>query len=450
MKHILLSALILLTSLQAWALPQANKDGSGTIPEVVLSINDEDGVYAIGDKVTVWAEAAEDVVLKVELLDNGVTPVQSKEIKVRPGKKSVLYSKKHNEAAHMMLKVSYEGLEKPDMAGFIVAPETYTTGYDMPADFKEFWDKQKQAMRDVKQEVSLTPVSISDLPGSNGFVCYDLRISMHQGRPVRGYIVMPENAAPGSLPIVIKVHSAGVNKHFNYARPQDALSYAKYGKGCISIDINAHGIETGQPQEYYDDLYHGELQNYSSRKITGHDEYYFRLMFLRLVRTLDYACSRSEWDGKRALIVGESQGGAQAMALAGLDSRISACVATVPAMNDLGASKNGRPACWPKARDSKLNKGQEITDQVLPYYDVALHARFSKAAFWIEVGLADGTCPAPAVWSGVNGISGECNVHAYPFRTHYKPNKPYEAEWRKNIYEKRFEWMKKHLGEENL
>jgi cephalosporin-C deacetylase-like acetyl esterase len=115
-------------------------------------------------------------------------------------------------------------------------------------------------------------------------------------------------------------------------------------------------------------------------------------------------------------------------------------------MNDLGAPKDGRVACWPKARTGKTNKGNEaVVDSILPYYDVALHAGFSKAAFWIEIGLADGTCPAPAVWSGVNRINGECNVHPYPFRTHYKPVYPYLDWWKENIYDKRIEWIRDHL-----
>ena len=411
-----------------------------------LSLNDDDGVYALKDKVVIYAESENDMTIDIQVLDNGVTQLAQKSISLKAGKKTAIWTEKHKESAHVMLKVSYEGLEKPVMAGYVVDPESYSTGYDLPEDFEAFWNRQKEQMRAEKMEVTLTPVPMDDIPDSKGYACYDLTLSMHQGRPVRGYMVLPENAAAGTLPVIIKVHSAGVNKFFNYATPKDALNYARYGNGCISIDINAHGIETGQPQEYYDALNEGELYNYSGRRIVSHEDYYFRLMFLRLVRTLDYACSRTEWDGRRALIVGESQGGAQAMALAGLDSRISACVATVPAMNDLGAPKDGRVACWPKARTGKTNKGNEaVVDSILPYYDVALHAGFSKAAFWIEIGLADGTCPAPAVWSGVNRINGECNVHPYPFRTHYKPAYPYLDWWKENIYDKRIEWIRDHL-----
>ena len=52
------------------------------------------------------------------------------------------------------------------------------------------------------------------------------------------------------------------------------------------------------------------------------------------MRTLDFLTSQPEWDGKRILVLGESQGGGQSLAAAGLDHRVSAVVATVPAMSD--------------------------------------------------------------------------------------------------------------------
>jgi len=51
-------------------------------------------------------------------------------------------------------------------------------------------------------------------------------------------------------------------------------------------------------------------------------DFYFRGMYLRLIRTLDFLASQPEWDGKRILVIGESQGGGQALAAAGLDKEL--------------------------------------------------------------------------------------------------------------------------------
>lgn len=413
--------------------------------DVVFSLNDEDGVYESGDKVVVYAEAEQDMVLSYDLMDYGVDTLMKKQCTLKKGEKTAVYSKRHRKTCHRTLVFSYEGAEKPVSVGFVVAPETFTPGYESPADLKTFWEDQIVQMRILEIKDSLVKVTECKEKGFDRMECYDLTLNMHEGRPVRGYIAWPKEAEKGTLPIVIFAHSAGVNKPFNYATPERAVQHAKYGKGCIAIDINAHGMENAQPQEYYDGLFNGEMKRYQDRRVTGHEDYYFRLMFLRLVRTLDYMTTMPQWDGKRVLVYGESQGGAQAMALSGIDKRVTACVAIVPAMNDLGASKLGRPSCWPKARDSKVNKDNPAVDQVLPYYDAALLASLSDADFWIEIGLVDKTCPPSAIWSAINGISGRCEVHTWPFRPHHRPVAPYLDGWKETNYNPRYDWMREYL-----
>ena len=134
------------------------------------------------------------------------------------------------------------------------------------------------------------------------------------------------------------------------------------------------------------------------------------------------------------------------MALSGIDDRVGACVAIVPAMNDLGAAIDGRPASWPGARDSKVNADNaEVADQVLPYYDAALLSTMSKADYWVEIGLADTTCPAPAIWSACNVIKGDVAVSPFPFRTHYVPGPTYYDQWKATCFTRRYEWIENYL-----
>jgi len=103
------------------------------------------------------------------------------------------------------------------------------------------------------------------------------------------------------------------------------------------VDLNAHGMLNGQPDAYYKNLDSGELKQYSHIGLETKSDIYFRGMYLRLLRTIDYLTSLPEWDGERILLIGESQGGGQALAGAGLDKRVKAVVVTVPAMCDWAA-----------------------------------------------------------------------------------------------------------------
>ena len=94
------------------------------------------------------------------------------------------------------------------------------------------------------------------------FVCFDTEINCTGPKPARGYFARPTKAAPKSLPIVLLVHAAGVKGSWCKSDANEALRYAKMGKGAMCFDLNAHGMLNGQPDEYYNDLETGELKDY--------------------------------------------------------------------------------------------------------------------------------------------------------------------------------------------
>ena len=151
---------------------------------------------------------------------------------------------------------------------------------------------------------------------------------------------------------------------------RSACKYA--AKGAISANVNALGIPDDEPQEYYDKLANGELKGYNKRPLVDRESFFFRLMFLRLERLLDYLCSMKEWDGRRVMVNGGSQGGAQALFLAGVDSRVSHCVAMVPAMTDFGGTLEGRASAWPEPYSQDGVAATSPGKDILPYFDGSL------------------------------------------------------------------------------
>ena len=373
--------------------------GQSFLERVSLSLDKGiEGVYAKGETVRVFAEVDQETPALVKLYQNG----QFKSIyeTVLPAGKSEVFHGAYGEAAALMIRLA-NPLDQKDSTtvGAIVAPEEFRPGFEEPKDFRKFWKKQLRKMRREKMDVKLTPVSV---PGEDGekYVCYDLEINCLSFRPVRGYLALPRDAEAHSLPIAIFAHSAGVlTASWTKASVQKAVSLAKTGKGAIALDINAHGILNGQDDAYYEAL-QAELHDYSSRTVTDHESFYFRGMFLRLVRALDYLCSRQEWDGKRVLVTGGSQGGAQSAALAGLDTRVSMVVVDVPAMWDMGGILKGRSSAWtkPLERDGIDSPAAKI----MPYYDAANFMRHYKGELVVNVGLIDTTCPPAGVWSVYN------------------------------------------------
>ena len=103
---------------------------------------------------------------------------------------------------------------------------------------------------------------------------------------MHGYFAKPVQASPESLPAVLLVHAAGVKGSWCRSEPKNAIDYAK--KGAICFDLNAHGMLDGQPESYYTGLENGELKNYFLQGVTSRDDFYFRGMYLRLLRTIEF------------------------------------------------------------------------------------------------------------------------------------------------------------------
>ncbi len=177
--------------------------------------------------------------------------------------------------------------------GLVVDKDNFEPKTKYPHDLKRYWENEKKALRAVPMEIKRVPVTNIE----NGYLCSDVQINCLGGKPARGYYVKPTDAKEKSLPIVLVVHAAGVKGSWCLSKPQNALRYAKTGSGAICFDLNAHGMLNGQPQKYYDDLEAGELDGYMHFGIENRDSIYFRGMYLRLIRTLDFLTKQPEWDG---------------------------------------------------------------------------------------------------------------------------------------------------------
>ncbi len=179
------------------------------------------------------------------------------------------------------------------------------------------------------------------------------------------------------------------------------------------MDINAHGIENGKPDEFYKQLADNELKSYQHKGREDRTKCYFTGMFLRLIRAIDFLTSQPEWDGKTLIVYGSSQGGFQAFAAAGLDSRVSFICAGVPAGCDHTGSEAGRVNGWPKL--VPINAEGQADPNVLQaarYVDCvnfATRAKCRGAA--ITVGYIDTVCPPTSVYAAYNALPVPKSIH---------------------------------------
>ena len=394
---------------------------------IVLTQSNESGIYKKGEKVqvSVLVKDQKPDSMTVKIRKNYSVKSNTQKIGYK-GNKVLLLNETYNEPTALIIEVSVQG--ETASIGLVVDPTNFKPGTERPKDFDSYWKKEKDALHALPVEVKSVPVNNIE----KGYTCSDMEINCTGPKPARGYFAKPVNAKPKSLPIVLYVHAAGVNGNWCLSQPENAMQYAKMGKGALCFDLNAHGMLNGQPQSYYDDLDKGELKNYYSFGIGTRDNYYFRGMYLRLMRTLDFLASQPEWDGKRIIVIGESQGGGQALAAAGLDKRVTAVVATVPAMCDWGGTLIGRQGGWPNPFSSGIDKDKLLN--TLPYFDDAHLLKDSKATIVTEIGFIDVTCPSISVYAAINMAKGKKIVFGVPYRGHHVDQKQYQKIWEETVY----------------
>lgn len=377
-------------------------------PVVTLKVtaDNEDAIYHPGENIDFTIEATQDNQPLAEGMvvctfsKDGWQSQPAKMVMVKDGK--AVLSGKLDEPGFLQLRVTLGKTTALGAAG--CDPLALNPSLPVPDDFDQFWDAQKSALAKVALNSKLTEVK-APVAGVDAF---DVQIDC-LGKPVSGYFGRPQNAKPKSLPAILFVHGAGVRSAI-----LGSTSWAAKEGGMLALDINAHGIPNGQPAEFYTALAEGELKNYNKRGREDREECYFKGMFLRLIRAIDFLTAQPEWDGKTVIVYGSSQGGYQALAATGLDARVTFICAGVPAGCDHTGYAANRISGWPKLvpTDAEGKPDPQVL-QVSRYFDcVNFAARAKCQGAAVTVGFIDTVCPPTSVYAAYNALPVSKQIHA--------------------------------------
>jgi cephalosporin-C deacetylase len=278
-----------------------------------------------------------------------------------------------------------------------VEPTKIRPSLPVPDDFEAYWAEQKELLA----ADPIKPVFTAVESPEKAIETFDVQIGCPApGVNVSGYLARPRGAAAKSLPAILYPHSAGVKN--------SDLKHAVRGArlNALAFDFNAHGLPNDKGAQFYKDQYpDGPFKGYSSRGMNDREQMHFRGMYLRLQRALDFLTSLPEWDGKILIVEGSSQGGGQALVAAGLDSRVTLCLASVPAMCDhtglVANQANGWPRMLKPGSDGKID---EKSTQVLRYFDAMNFATRITCPTIVSVGFVDKVCAPTSVFAAYNNI----------------------------------------------
>lgn len=323
------------------------------------------------------------------------------------------------------------------MAAAAVEPDKITPSREAPMDFNAFWSEQRERLAAVPVEAELIAVpTVGQKPIEADIELFDIKVRTEAEWPVSGYFARPKGAKAGTLPAVLWTHGAGVRS----SSAPKALEGAR--EGFLSLDINAHGIKNAEPEGFYRLLESdGRLKDYRYQGRENRDGMYFRGMYLRLVRAIDFLAAQPEWDGQVMAVIGHSQGGAQALVAGGLDQRVTFIGAGVPAMCDHTGMLRRRISGWPKLVPMLPDgKPDPVIAEVSRYFDAVNFAARCKADAVVSVGFIDPVCPPTSCYAAFNQLRGEVEILNEPTMSHAAPREVQDKFWdalRRHVEKKR-------------
>ena len=291
------------------------------------------------------------------------------------------------------------------------SPEKLRPYTQQPADFVEFWNKAKNEA----QQCPMTFTTKYVPEYSNEKVdCYLVKLQCYKkGQHVYGYLTRPK--AKGKYPVVLCPPGAGVK---TLKEPMRHRFYAE--QGFIRLEMEIHGLNPELSPETFKDL-SASFGDYLLKGLDDRDNYYMKKVYLACVRAIDYLTSLDEWDGKNVIVQGGSQGGALALITAGLDSRVTLCVANHPALSDMAGYKAGRADGYPHFF-TKLNNYHTDTQeklQTMAYYDVVNFARQINIPVYLTWGYNDNTCPPTTSYIVYNTLACPKEALITPINEHW-------------------------------
>ncbi len=279
------------------------------------------------------------------------------------------------------------------LLGAAVAPRRIRPSGRRPPDFDAFWAAELRRLDSVPADPVLTPGE----SGRADVEYFTIRMNNVRGAHIYGQLARPSRPEGGgpTLPALLILQWA--SPPYPLQR-QWVTDYA--AQGWLVLNVEPHDVPADMPQAFYDALPQ-LIKNYGFIGRHSRDESYFLSMYLGDYRAAEYLASRPDWDGRTMVVMGTSMGGQQGFAVAGLDSRVSALIANVPAGCDLLGPLAGRAAPYPN-----WDVQRPEVRRTAGYFDAVHFAPRIRARALVSMGFIDETTPPAGIWAAFNQVPG--------------------------------------------
>src|SRR5215831_13982801 len=283
-----------------------------------------------------------------------------------------------------------------------------------PADFDEFWSGQLAAARAAARAPVFTAAGASGIRHAEVF---DVTFSGFGGDPVKGWLLVPHQAAPRGAVIVEYIGYGG-----GRGDPLDWLPWSCAGYVHLVMDTRGQGggwraADTPDPSDNGAPSTRGFL----TRGIADPRTHYYTRLFTDAACAVVAARSHPAAAGLPLVTTGGSQGGGLAIVAAHLAAGVRAAMPDVPF---LAHPRRALEVTDTHPYEELAEYCRVHSDQVeavfttLSYADVVNHAKRAQAPALFSVGLADDITPPSTVFAAFNHYAGPKDIAVYEFSGH--------------------------------
>jgi cephalosporin-C deacetylase len=290
----------------------------------------------------------------------------------------------------------------------------YLASRTEPEDFDAFWNETLNRTRAFPLEARFEPIE-TDLKFLDVF---DATYNGYGGQSIKGWFFTPRTHSP-ALACIIEYIGYGGGRGY----PLDWLLWSNLGYAHFIMDLRGqgsswrggdtpdNGIDGGNPQ----------IPGFMTRGILAPQTYYYRRVFSDAVRAVEAVRSNPAVDGGRVAVLGGSQGGGIALAVAGLIPNLAAVMPDVPFLCHIRHATEINDS-YPYAEIQnycKVHRDKiENVFNTLSYFDGANFATRAKSPALFSVGLMDEICPPSTVFAAYNYYGGPKEIKIWPYNHH--------------------------------
>ena len=289
--------------------------------------------------------------------------------------------------------------------------ERYRSGVPTPDDFDEFWATSVSDARRHDVLVDVVPVAT----GLTLVETWDVTFTGFDGHPVRAWYTRPAGVTQ-DLPAVVEYVGYGRGRGL----PQERLTWAVAGYAHLLMDTRGQGSQYGAGGDTPDPVGSAPAApGFVTRGILDPATYYYRRVLTDAARAVDAV--RALPGVSSVAVLGNSQGGGIALAVAGLVPDLAAAMVSAPFLCDIprALAITDADPYGEIVRYLAVHRG--AADQVLrtlSYVDGVHFAARATAPALFATGLRDTICPPSTVFAAHNAYTGDAEIAVYPYNHH--------------------------------